>query len=380
MIPFPGDRIFPLFCALVLTVGCAGTSTREGIGPLGDSHRLDGPDPARSSGPFRFFVVGDTQNPRPGRPQNQEVRRAVFDRLAEALADSAMVVHVGDFVDRGNRRDEWRRFFDSIFWDRLSPARKKRFFPIPGNHEYKTHLFDYGGGDLRLYYAHFPHLGGRRYYFFSFANAAFVFMDSGRNGIAGLLGGERWQNGVEEQLDWLDRVVFPFLLRSADESGLRRVFLFFHKPAYATPVQVNNRQSLQVLKKFEAFNRQSGYRFEIYAFSGHIHTFSHFAGVYGDDARGRIDQFTTGGGGGTQRGSRYYRKVKRVEDLDLYRAAKYRAGVEEGRSARELFDRLRLDDTLFGYLEVRVDGRVEVLYHRYDPVEDRFWVDYDFAR
>ena len=374
---FPGGILFLL--PALLAVGCAGTSAREEFGfPEENIHRIDGPDRTVPDGRFRFLVVGDTQNPRPGRPQNHPVRRAVFDRLAEALADSVPVFHAGDFVDRGNRRDEWARFFDSIFWDRLSPAQKRRFFPVPGNHEYKTRIFDYGGGDLGLYYAHFPHLGGRRYYFFSFGNAAFVLMDSGRNGIAGLLGGERWQNGIEEQLDWLDQVVFPFLLRRADETGLKRIFLFFHKPAYATPVQVNNRQSLQVLEKFEAFNHRSGYWFEIYAFSGHIHTFSHFAGEYG--GRGRIDQFTTGGGGGTQRGSQYYRKVKRVEDLDLYRAAKYRSGLREGRNARELFDRVRLDDTLFGYLEVRAGRQVEVLYHRCDPSGKRFWVDYDFVR
>lgn len=370
------------FIALTIAmVGCANVPFEKNALDMDRyRNRLDYPEQWKREAPFRFLVLGDTQNPKPGRTQNDTERRAIYDRLAEALADSVAVVHVGDIVENGNKLWQWQKFFDSIFWERLTTDQKQRFFPLLGNHEYKTHFFDYGGGDLGLYYERFPHIERQRYYFFEYGDACFITMDSGRNGIMKLLGGERWQNGVEEQIEWLEGVVFPFIRQRSVEAGLKRIFFFYHKPGHATPVYVKNEQSVKMLKRFDDFNRENGYRFEIVAFSGHVHTFSHIVRDYNEDGKGMIDHFTTGGGGGTQRGGKYYSKVKRVEDLDSYRLMKYRERNGEGEFDQKLFDQLRLDNALFGYLEVIVDDGVRVIYHRFDPESEGFYVDYEFVR
>lgn len=372
----------PFFLALMIAMlGCASAPLeKNSLSMARYRNRLDYPEQWKRQAPFRFLVLGDTQNPKPGRMQNDTERRAIYGRLAEALADSVPVVHVGDIVENGSKLWQWQKFFDSIFWERLSADQKQRFFPLLGNHEYKTHFFDYGGGDLGLYYQRFPHIETRRYYFFEYGDACFISMDSGRNGIMKHLGGERWQNGVEEQLAWLEEEVFPFIRRRSVESGLKRIFFFYHKPGYVTPVDVKNEQSVEMLKRFDDFNRENDYRFEIVAFSGHIHTFSHIVKDYNEDGRGEIDHFTLGIGGGPQRGGKYYKKVKRVEDLDSYRRMKYRERNGEGEFDQKLFDELRFDSTHFGYLEVIIDDEVRVLYHRFDPDSEGFYVDYEFAR
>ena len=372
---------------LLVSAACAGNPAGNSLLRARPSrHQLTYPEQWSQSTSFRFLVLGDTQNPKPGHPLNQVERRAIYDRLAAALADSvdpvAFVFHVGDIVENGANAGQWERYFDTLFWDRLTADQKTRFFPLPGNHEYKSHLLDYGGDDLARYYERFPHIQGQRYYFFTYGDAAFITMDAGRNGIAKVLGGERWQNGVEEQRAWLREVVFPHLRQQGAAGELKRVFVFFHKPGYVTPIKLRNRQSVEMLELFDEFNRASAHQFEIFAFSGHIHTFAHIVKAYNQDGSGAIDQFITGGGGGTQRGRKYYRKVSRVQDLDSFRLEKYRARVPEGEFDQALFDQLRLDNTLFGYLEVVVedDGRVRVIYHRVDRNSGDFVRDYEVVR
>lgn len=345
-----------------------------------DSHKLEYPEQWEQQKPLRFLVVGDTQNPKAGKPQNDAERRAIYARFSQALDDSLMVVHLGDLVKTGAELGEWGQFFDGIFWDKLADGPRRRFFPIPGNHEYKTSFFDYGGGDLSPYFERFPHIRNQRYYFFTYDNAGFVFMDAGRNGVAKLFGGEHWQNGVEEQVEWLREVVFPDLRRQAEENGLERIFLFYHKPGYVTPVYVKNEESVRMLRRFDDFNRENGNRFEIFAFAGHVHTFSHIAKKYGEDDGKEIDQFTVGTGGGTQRGGKYYRKIEQVEDLDRYRLMEYREEVQVGEFDQNVFDRVRFDNAHFGYLEVIADEEVTFRYHRYDKTTGDFTVDYEFAR
>jgi len=346
----------------------------------GDS--LAYPEQWSAERPYRFLVLGDTQRPLHGRLPNDAERVAIYDRLLSALTDSsaAFIFHVGDIVTTGSKKQQWREYFDAPFWDRLADPLKKRFFPIPGNHEYKSHLLDYGGDDLSQYFARFPHLDHRRYYYFFHGRTCFVAMDSGRNGNAKVLFGERWQNGFEEQVDWLTNQVFPGIAKRLAEGRLDRVFVFFHKPAYSTPVTLRNRQSAQVLTLFSEMNRDRGNRLRIMTFSGHIHTFAHIRWGSDGDGGGPIDQFTTGGGGGTQRGWKYYRQVTRVEDLDEYRREKYWARAETASVDTARFTELRRDSTHFGYLEVVVDDSVQVIYHRFDPDTGGLYKDYDFSR
>lgn len=346
----------------------------------GSQGAIAGPPPAAPGASYRFLVVGDTQRSADSRDLNDAARAAVYDRVRAALADgsAAFAFHVGDLVETGGDAARWRDDFDVPFWARLSPGQRTRFFPVPGNHEYKTHLLDYGGGDLGLYFRRFPHLERQRYYYFFHGRACFVALDSGRNGIAKVLLGERWQNGFEEQVAWLTNRVFPEIAERAAAGQLDCVFVFFHKPAYPTPVTLRNAQSAQVLELFDRLLRDAGHDLRILAFSGHIHTFSHIRREAGSDAGTAIEQLIMGGGGGVQAGSRYYRRVKRIEDLDLYRRQKLGAGGPG--AGQTAFDGVRRDDTHFGYLDVVVGPAVEIIYHRFDPDRGDFYEDYRFSR
>lgn len=381
-------------CAMLRAAMCAAPVLWASCAsrPAGEPSRADEPLPHQlaypqewpQQTPFRFLVLGDTQTPKRGKPQNLLERRAIYDRLVPALTDTAdparFVLHVGDIVDTGANAAQWEEYFDRLFWDRLTPAQKRRVFPVPGNHEYKSHNLDYGGYDLAHYYERFPHIAGQRYYFFLYGDACFINMDSGRNGVAMLLAGERWQNGFEEQVEWLREVVLPHLSRKATAGEIKRIFVTFHKPGYVSPIQARNRQSVEVLTLLDDFNRTNDYRFDIFALNGHIHTFSHITRDFNGDGRGVVDQLTTGGGGGTQRGAKYFRKVTQVEDLDSFRLEKYRERVPEGEFDQAVFDELRLDNTLFGYLEIEVGDAVRVTYHRIGGGAADFYPDYEFIK
>lgn len=372
-------RHFLCLIGLILLPACAASMGRpDAMAHPGDS--LAYPEQWSAERPYRFLVLGDTQRPRPGRRPNDAERTAIYDRMLGALTDSsaAFVFHVGDLVATGSKKKQWRQYFDALFWDRLPGPQRERFFPIPGNHEYKSHILDYGGDDLSEYFDRFTHLDHRRFYHFFHDRACFVAMDSGRNGITKVLLGERWQNGFEEQVDWLKEQVLPQIAQRLAAGQLDRVFVFFHKPAYPTPVTLRNKQSRQVLSLFGDLNRDTGNRLRIMAFSGHIHTFAHIR--WGSDEGGTIDQLITGGGGGSQRGWKYYRPVTRVEDLDEYRREKYWARAEASSVDTTLFGKLRRDSTHFGYLEVVVGDSVQVIYHRFDPDTGSFYRDYDFSR
>ncbi|MEW6755081.1 MAG: metallophosphoesterase [Candidatus Latescibacterota bacterium] len=332
-------------------------------------------DPA--AGPVRFLVVGDTQVPRSGQERAARLRRALYDSLAAALADSALVVHLGDVVDNGSRAEQWARFDAEIGWERLTQEQRRRFVPIPGNHDYKTHWWDWGGGDLSLYFRRFAHLQHRRYYFFTRGASAFVCMDAGRNGIRKVFG-EGWENGREEQEEWLQRAVLPYL--EGRSHSLRRIFLFVHKPGWVTPVERRNDDTVRMLRRFDDFNRDHGYPFEIYSFSGHIHTFSHIRRDHNGDGQGEVEQFTSGGGGGEQVGREYFGRVGRPADLDAYRLGQYRQQARGEGLDGQVFDAVRRDNTHFGYLEVEAAERVRVRYHRFQPQDGGFRVDYEYVR
>jgi hypothetical protein len=340
------------------------------------SSRAAGPRPPVASpgsrdGGCRFLVVGDTQRSAANEPLNDRARTAIYDRLREALADPGLfVLHVGDVVDIGGDPADWRDDFDAPFWEQLNEAQRARVFPAPGNHDYKTHILDYGGS-LDRYRAHFPHLHGRRYYRFTCGRSAFVVFDSGRNGLLGKLFGERWRNGVEEQMRWLHGRVLPDLAAQARTGEVDQLFLVVHKPARPTPILLRNRQTGRVLADIDRWNSDNGLGLRITSLHGHIHTFSH-------QNLGGVEQIITGGGGGPQRGSHYFGHVERPEDLDLYRAEKLAvAGDDPG-----LFDRLRHDDTHFGYLDVTVPpaGAATITYQRFDDETGGFHADYELQR
>ena len=379
--PHPATRSSRQFLlALALFAACA--PVREPPA-AGSTAPLAVPQPWSSDRPIRFLVLGDTQRPGAGQPANDRERQAIYGRVAAALADSTadFLFHVGDLIDHGSKASDWRDQFDALFWDHLSSPLRQRFFAVPGNHEYKGDMLQYGGGGLGPYFERFRHLENRRYYHFFQGRACFVAMDSGRNGIAKVLFGERWQNGLEEQISWLRETLFPDLRRQVAAGELEVLILFFHKPAFTTPVQRRNRQSCEVLELFDRLNRELGHPLQIISFAGHIHTFSHIPLDLKGDGANPIHQFTMGGGGATQRGGVYFGRVKQVEDLDLYRLGKYEELATDAKAGVDqlLFDQLRADSTHFGYLEVVLDDPLRVIYQRFDQATGSFHPDYVYT-
>lgn len=338
-------------------------------------HELLYPGPAANS--FRFLVIGDTQNPVRD-PKNQKARKAIFREFKNFLeSDEGFILHVGDFVDKGHDPWQWGVYFDDIFWNLLGNGERQRFFPTLGNHEYKTHLLDWGGGDLAPYYERFPHLEKSRYYFFRFGESVFVMMNSGQNGIRQLFG-ERWENDLEEQIAWLNQTVFPYLTTLSD--SVRNVFVGFHKPAYPNPVLLRNSNSEEVLSAFGRFNQSIDNRFRITCFAGHIHTFSHIQHKAPADSGRVLDRFTIGTGGGKQRGRKYFKNIQSIDDLDLYRKARYEKEKNGSGSDKAAFDDVRLDNKIFGYLEVSVRDSLTFTFLRYDETSDSFAVEYTFSK
>ena len=274
--------------------------------------------------------------------------------------------------------DEWRTYFDELFWQHHGDSEKQRFFPALGNHEYKPHFLGFlgsGKGNLKSYFARFSHLDGKRYYFFTFGNSCFVVMDSGNNGIGKLFGGEKWEQNFKGQKRWLHEEVFPYL---AGNDAIRNVFVMYHKCAYPTPVFRRNKNSAEILALFENFNSRSDERFRVVALVGHIHTFSHMIRAFDGDGEAGVHQFCCGCGGGTQRGKKYYVKVDKVSDLDLYRQEKYHQIASDGTMDQAAFDDVRFDNDIFGYLEVLVSDDLIFRFHRYQSDSQTFEVDYNY--
>lgn len=336
---------------------------------------------------FRFLVFSDSQNPVSEDPEvtNQPERVAIFNKIYEKLNSKTppdFVIHVGDFVETGSNSNEWENYFDDIFWEKLEKKQKEKFFTVIGNHEYKDNFFNYGGYDLKEYYKRFPHIKKNRYYFFQYANSIFIILDSGRNGIMKILGGERWQNGIGEQKKWLRNQIFPHIKK---QNEIENIFVFFHKPAWATPEFLRNDQSAEIIAMFEDFNSTQNDKLKLTVFNGHIHTFSHIIKDFNNDGKNPTNQFVVGTTGGKQRGKKYFKKVKTVEGLDLYRKEKYlqktkEDGIDKKIFDKKIFDKVRFDDEVFGYLEVEVGNEIKFTYYRLFRDKNSFEKNYQFVK
>lgn len=126
--------------------------------------------PALKTKPFTFAYLGDFQTG--------------FDSIEQMLQDivnmhpqTAFFVHAGDFVNNGERRNEWDKFFahtGNVFSSRF-------LAPTPGNHDY--HDVD-AIGPL-IYVKNFnmpangaPSLPANHSYSFIYGNAAFIMADT----------------------------------------------------------------------------------------------------------------------------------------------------------------------------------------------------------
>jgi predicted phosphodiesterase len=117
---------------------------------------------------FRFAVFGDTRT-------GHSVHRQIMDALDKEDID--FLVHTGDMVERGGRKEEWMRFFQ-IERDVLADM---PIVPAVGNH-------DVGARDyFRRYFLHDKWAGDHHYYKFDWGNLRIVVIDSGiecRSGCA----------------------------------------------------------------------------------------------------------------------------------------------------------------------------------------------------
>jgi hypothetical protein len=373
------QKLFIPFSFFLLASACGPGAIKQVETTAEYPNKLTYTEKWRQKEKFRFLVLGDTQNPKPGHRQNQEQRIAIFAAMKTALSEDAVsadfVVHTGDFVETGSDEEHWRKYFDDIFWNDLDDRQKQQFFPALGNHEYKPHFLGFiGSCDLKPYFKRFQHIRERRFYYFYYGNSCFIVLDSGKNGFQKLFG-ETWESGVSQQLDWLESTVFPDLKSSQE---IENILVFWHKAAFATPRFLRNKKSSNVLARFEDFNIRLNHRFTIVSFTGHIHTFAHIQQDYNGDGKHTIHNFTCGCGGGSQRGREYYKKVKKPENLDLYRQSRYEMLAGNGVFEQAAFDSVRYDNDIFGFVEVTIDRQIEVKFNRFAPEEDRFFSEYEY--
>ncbi|MBN2151388.1 MAG: metallophosphoesterase family protein [Candidatus Lokiarchaeota archaeon] len=253
--------------------------------------------------PFRFAVVGDTQNGGGSSPE-----RWAYPPLLRAMAASgaSLVAHAGDATDQGNDLVSWHEFLD---------ASPRIIASIPlhvaaGNHDTGTHaladrsqkqypddganydfFFDYPYGTPRDEDEITAMRG--RFFSFTYSNCLFVFVDTQTNRLA---------NPRNPQWQWLRRV-----LGSA--------------PAGVWKVVVMHRDAVSIKTRKDAVGYEMDYdKFAPYilpiflehdvdvVFQGHDHKYLHLAYQHGSNAplpgaddgawRGKVIHFVTSGAGG----------------------------------------------------------------------------------
>jgi len=254
-------------------------------------------------GPFRFAVIGDTQN---GGGKSPE--RWAYPPLLQAIAKSrpAFIAHAGDATDQGNDLVSWHEFLDASprilastplhvaagnhdtgTHDLTDPSQKK--YPDEGaNYDY---FFDYPYGTPRDEDEITAMRG--RFYSFTYINCLFVFVDTQTNRLA---------NPRNPQWQWLHEVLGT-------------------APAWAWKVVIMHRDSVSIKKRKDASTYEMDYdKFAPYllpiflehgvdvVFQGHVHEYFHMAythgitpplpGINAKASKGRVIHFITSGGGG----------------------------------------------------------------------------------
>ncbi len=179
--------------------------------------------------PFRFAAFGDTRT-------GHEVHRSVVEAVARERV--AFVVHTGDMVERGGKREQWRRFFQierPLLVD--TPI-----VPAVGNHDIGSRHY------FRHYFLHRLWAQNRRYFARDWGNVRVVIMD----------GGIECRDGCQQY------AVVRRLLAEGSKQG-KFLVMMLHYPPYSSGTHGSH---LGVQKPIRQLSRRYGVELVI---AGHDH-------------------------------------------------------------------------------------------------------------
>lgn len=168
--------------------------------------------PADPLASFAFIVAGDNRS---GPAAHQQVIDAV---LAEGPV--AFLVNTGDMVSSGKVAADWQSFFEI----ERPLIRSLPWYPTIGNHEEDE-------GKLPRFYTDFlsppsESSGRPEYYSFTYANSAFLVLDSHVR-VESLLSVSDFD---KPQKNWLEAT----LQRYRADSAIQHIFVFVHEPPYSS--------------------------------------------------------------------------------------------------------------------------------------------------
>jgi len=249
MLDKPFIKILIVFTCFIIWICHFNLSYSEPIGynPKGDLERCIG----KAKEKFRFFVLGDTQNPAGNiEPFEEILERAKRER-------PAFVIHLGDFVPKGT--DKEYKFFLNEVEETGILKQGIPLFLVVGNHDLDRWTRRPG-----LFQKYF----GPTKYWFSFGNSLFVVIDTG--------------DGVldDEQLSWIES-----LLKERRKEFLH-TFFFMHIPPINFDIQQNrsiSRGAGELMALMESYRVDR-------VFCSHYHT-------YRRQSINGVDYVLTGGGG-----------------------------------------------------------------------------------
>jgi len=222
------------------------------------------------------------------RENNDPERRHLLPELASA--SPSFVVMVGDLVSWAGSSGRWREF------DERSKDLRARGIPVlavPGNHDY------WGDDELRLYFAHFPEIGGQRWYERRYGPLALIFLDSN----AGPLGPREW----DAQRRWYEAA----LDRLQSDESVGAILVFLHHAPFTNSTIVDDDDN--VVRSFVPPFMQN--KKTLVMLTGHAHGYERYA------REGK--SFIVTGGGGGPRGRLLCGDERRHHD-DLFRGPRLR--------------------------------------------------------
>jgi hypothetical protein len=224
--------------------------------------------PAENPSEWGFTVYGDTRgnDQEPHLCTNTEAHQQTIAAMLASMQANEFYISTGDLVDRGERMDNWDRFF-SI---EKSLQARHPFLPIRGNHDVSPEIFS-----GIFYNSDLSHDNGKNWYGFRYANAIFLLLNSGWDGCNNV-------NVCEEQLEQQ----IPFIrkmLSEGDEKILYKL-VFIHIPPFASGNYGCNDYLTRVLVPiFEQYGVSC-------VFSAHNH-------LYERSCKNQTTYIVTGGGG-----------------------------------------------------------------------------------
>jgi predicted MPP superfamily phosphohydrolase len=220
--------------------------------------------------PPRFILLADTQETMAlefWRQSHDRERQAVIRAVADERP--AFVVHGGDVVCHGGRREDWRKFCEEnepVF------SRGIAYFPALGNHDY--YLYRKDALDYRAEV--FPHVGHRRWYEVRFDPVLIGVLDSNFD--------ELTAEQVRDQDAWLDKL----LAAAETDAAVRHVILVCHHPPYTNAHGLSDSREVQ-----DHFVARLTPKVKVF-FSGHVHNYERFR-------KREVHYLVSGGAGGPTR-------------------------------------------------------------------------------